>query len=75
MKKKQLYRISGSQFYEWLFGPEMFSGLTRNRPQAPGRSRWPVEANYNSLGFAIYSGVCCIYLFIYLGEWRAKSHS
>ena len=44
-KKKQLYRISGSQFYEWLFGPEMFSGLSRNRPQAPGRSRWPVEAN------------------------------
>ena len=31
-EKKQLYRISGSQFYEWLFGPEMFSGLSRNRP-------------------------------------------
>ena len=26
----QLYRISGSEFYEWLFGPEKFSGLSRN---------------------------------------------
>ena len=30
--KDQLYRISGSQFYEWLFGPEKFSGLSGNRP-------------------------------------------
>ena len=29
----QLYRISGSQFYEWLFGPEESSGLPRNGPQ------------------------------------------
>ena len=28
--KDQLYRISRSQFYEWLFGPEKFSGLSRN---------------------------------------------
>ena len=28
--KGQLYRISGSQFYQWLFGPEKFSGLSRN---------------------------------------------
>ena len=27
-----LYRISGSEFYEWLFGAEKFSGLSRNRP-------------------------------------------
>ena len=30
--KDQLYRISRSQFYEWLFGPEKFSGLSRNGP-------------------------------------------
>ena len=24
--------MSGSQFYEWLFGPETFSGLSRNGP-------------------------------------------
>jgi len=24
--------ISGSEFYEWLSGPEKFSGLSRNRP-------------------------------------------
>ena len=32
--KDQLYGISGSEFYEWLFGPEKFSGLSRNGPQA-----------------------------------------
>ena len=31
--KNQLYRISRSYFYEWLFGPEKFSGLSRNGPQ------------------------------------------
>mgnify|MGYP006973389328 CR=1 FL=1 len=30
--KDQLYRISGSQLYEWLFGPEKFSGLWRYGP-------------------------------------------
>ena len=30
--KEQLYRISGSGFYEWLFGPKKFSGLSRNGP-------------------------------------------
>ena len=30
--KDQLYRISRSWFYEWLFGPEKFSGLSRNGP-------------------------------------------
>ena len=28
--KDQLFRISGSDFYEWLFGPEKFSELSRN---------------------------------------------
>ena len=28
--KDQLYRISGSEFYEWLFGPVKFTGLLRN---------------------------------------------
>ena len=63
-EKKQLYRISGSQFYEWLFGPEMFSGLSRNRPQAPGRSRWPVEANdKHSVLQSIVECAVFIYLF------------
>ena len=31
--KKQLYRVSGSEFYEWLFWPEKFSGLSRSGPQ------------------------------------------
>ena len=30
--KDQLCRISGSEFNEWLFGPEKFSGLSRNGP-------------------------------------------
>ena len=30
--KDQLCRISGSEFYTWLFGSERFSGLSRNRP-------------------------------------------
>ena len=30
--KDHLYRISGSQSYEWLFRPEKFSGLSRNGP-------------------------------------------
>ena len=32
--KDQLYRISRSHFYEWLFGPAKFSGLLRNRAQS-----------------------------------------
>ena len=55
--KDQLYRISGSEFYEWLFGPEKFSGLTRNGLQKRNNSltqvntgqwiagdRWPKRA-------------------------------
>ena len=33
--KDQLHRISESKFYEWLFGPEKFSELSRNVPQNP----------------------------------------
>ena len=32
--KRSAFRISGSEFYEWLFGPEKFSGLSRNGPEA-----------------------------------------
>ena len=31
--KDQPYRISAGQFYEWLFGPEKSSGLSRNGPR------------------------------------------
>ena len=34
--KEQLNRVSGSQFCEWLFEPEKFSELSRNRPQGRG---------------------------------------
>ena len=30
--KDQLYRVSRSEFYEWPFGPEKFSELSRNVP-------------------------------------------
>ena len=33
--KDQVCRISRPGFYEWLFGPEKFSGLSRNGPQVP----------------------------------------
>ena len=35
MWKDQLYRISRSEFNEWLFGAEKFSGLSRNGPLGP----------------------------------------
>lgn len=31
--KDQPYRISRSEFYEWLYGPEKCSGLSRSGPQ------------------------------------------
>ena len=31
-EKGLLYRISGSESYKWLFGPEKFSGRSRNGP-------------------------------------------
>ena len=33
MLKDQLFKISRLQFDNWLFGPENFSGPSRNRPQ------------------------------------------
>ena len=35
ISKDQLYRISGSQFYEWLFMPDKFLELLKNGPLAP----------------------------------------
>ena len=35
MWKDKLHRISRLEFYEWLFGPEKLSGLSRNGPLAP----------------------------------------
>ena len=32
-REDQLYRISGSEFHDWLLAPEKFSGLSRNGPQ------------------------------------------
>ena len=35
MLKDQLFKTSGLQFDNWLFGPEQFSGLSRNRLLVP----------------------------------------
>ena len=32
MLRDQLFKTSGLQFENWIFGPEKFSGLSRNRP-------------------------------------------
>ena len=32
MIKDHLFKPSGLMFDNWLFGPEKFSGLSRNRP-------------------------------------------
>ena len=46
--KRPALPISGSVFYEWLFGHEKFSDLSRNRP--PARvSRSKVSANQRQL--------------------------
>jgi len=37
MFKDQLFKTSGFLFDNWLFGPEKFSALSRNRPQGPNR--------------------------------------
>ena len=42
ISKDQLYRISGSQFYRWLFGPETFSGLSTNRLLASAVQRFNI---------------------------------
>ena len=39
MRKDQLYRMNGLEFYEWLFGPEKFSGFSRNGPLIEGTKR------------------------------------
>ena len=47
--KDQLNRISGSDFYEWLFGPEKFSGLSRNGHPGkvyniiPSKNKWHLK--------------------------------
>ena len=35
MLKDQRFKTSGLQFDNWLFGPEKFSGLSRDRPLGP----------------------------------------
>jgi len=35
MQKDQLFKTSGLQFNNYLFGPEKFSGLSRNGPLGP----------------------------------------
>ena len=42
--KDRLFRITGSQFLKWFFGPEKFTGLSRNGPQGLV-VRKPINAN------------------------------
>ena len=46
--KDQLYRTSRSQFYEWLFGTEKFSGFSRNGPQARAVIGWRSHRWFNT---------------------------
>ena len=52
--KDKLFRISGSQFLEWLFGPEKFTGLSRNGPL-------DLSNNSNGRSFPVWA-VCKIAL-------------
>ena len=47
--KDKLCRISESQFYEWLFGLERFSGLSRNGPQVSTRLLRKRKLSYRKL--------------------------
>ena len=60
--KDQLYRISGSQFYEWLFGPKKFSGLSRNASSSKNYSLFLNRSLQRRLHFLF------IYLLFFLPE-------
>ena len=48
----QLYRVSRSEFHEWLFGPEKFSGFSRNGPHPQKYlSLFPI---FLSLGYLLF---------------------
>ena len=47
----QLYTINRSEFCEWLFGPEKFSGLSRNGPEESSRSRYESESSISTFSF------------------------
>jgi len=63
--KDQLYRISGSDFYKWLFGPEKFLGLLKNGPLVLQTSCSGTTEEYiTSLSFRCLARRCmyeCIY--------------
>ena len=69
--KDQLYRISGSEFYKWLFGPGKFSGLSRNRPLARLKlttsrmaarcsTNWATGARFYFIYFAWFYLICAV---------------
>ena len=51
--RDRLLRISESEFYEWLFGPEKPSGLSRNGPQTceKGASSWLTVITLKDMDF------------------------
>ena len=60
MLKGQLFKTSGFKFNNWLFGPEKFSALSRNRPlDANGGWRWGRADAYQLIdekqSFAVFS--------------------
>ena len=54
--KDQFYRISGSEFYEWLFGAENFGGLSRNGSQKSFQlSLRPLPSDHHYITWRVYS--------------------
>ena len=54
--KDQLYRISGLEFYEWLFEPKKFSGLSRKGPKKS-------QSTHSSKSFSIFNRIFHFFFF------------
>ena len=67
IRKDQLYRISGSEFYEWLFGLVKFPGLLRNARLDENKklcswTRWYLKCASLFL-------IICFFLLMCLDHW------
>ena len=64
IRKDELYRISGSDFYEWLFGLVKFSGLLRNARLDENKKLWSWFLKCASLFLII-----CFFQLMCLDHW------
>ena len=64
--KDQLHRICRSEFYEWLFGPEKFSGLSRNGPLSRTDEPWPLQCKCSALPVELSGQLGAGH---YVGQW------